>query len=256
MGLLEIIKNIVSGYRRIDKTKLPSQGYFYPKDFEIKVKKATDEDIIDYEYNFNSENILDVIESIKKIVTKNTYFSKDYKFEDIKSIDIVFIFLEIVKFTTSRDIEIEYFNDDLGKKESIKFDIENFNYFNLNKFTKNYLPKDCSFLIDGYKFAMPSVGVENSLTQYLFSVSNVPGSEKYSDYSYDFLFFLGKKNNLTFEEVENLVTIFNFDIDDVEKEKIQSIIKKFISIIDYNLKVNNSLVDVKSRLDFEAIWKT
>lgn len=102
---------------------------------------------------------------------------------------------------------------------------------------------------------MPSVGVENSLTQYLLSISNNVGSDKYNDYSYDFLFFLGKKNNLTFEEIENLITIFNFDIDDREKKKIKSIIKKFIEIIDYSLKVNNLLIDVKSRLDLENIWK-
>jgi len=256
MGILEIIKNIVSGYKRIDITKLPSQGYFYPKDFEIKVKKATDEDVIEYEFNFNSDNILEVIESIKKIVNKNIFFSKEYKFEDLKSIDIVFIFLEIVKFTIGKEIEIEYFNDDNGKNESINFDSKYFNYFDLKKYFSNYIPEECSFLVDGYKFAMPSIGVENSLTQYLFSLSDIPGSERYNDYSYDFLFFLGRKNNLTFEEIENLVTIFNFDIDDDEKSKIESIIKKFLSIIDYNLKVNNSLVDVKSKLDFQSIWKT
>jgi len=256
MGILEIIKNIVSGYKRIDITKLPSQGYFYPKDFEIKVKKATDEDVIEYEFNFNSDNILEVIESIKKIVNKNIFFSKEYKFEDLKSIDIVFIFLEIVKFTIGKEIEIEYFNDDNGKNESINFDSKYFNYFDLKKYLSNYIPEECSFLVDGYKFAMPSIGVENSLTQYLFSLSDIPGSERYNDYSYDFLFFLGRKNNLTFEEIENLVTIFNFDIDDDEKSKIESIIKKFLSIIDYNLKVNNSLVDVKSKLDFQSIWKT
>ena len=58
MGLLEIIKNIVSGYRRIDTSLLPSQGYFYPKDFEVKIKKATDEDVIDYEFNFNGKTSL------------------------------------------------------------------------------------------------------------------------------------------------------------------------------------------------------
>jgi hypothetical protein len=255
MGLLELIKNIVSGGKKIDIKKLPSQGYFYPNDFNIKIKRATDEDVIDYEYNFNSENIIEVIESVKKIVMNNTIFSSDYKFEDLKSIDIVFLFLEIVKYTTNRNIEIEFFNDDLGKKDKINFDVSNFKYFDLKGYLKDYVPEECSFLVDGYKFAMPSVGVENSLTQYLFSVSNIEGSDKYNDYSYDFLFFLGKKNNLTFEEIENLVTIFNFDIDDEEKKKIKSIIKRFIEIIDYSLKVNNLLIDVKSRLDFQNIWK-
>jgi len=257
MGLLELIKNIVTGLKRIDVKFLPSQGFFYPSDFDIKIKKATDEDIIDYEFHFDGENILKMIESIKKIVINNTIFSKDYKFEDLKSIDIVFIFLEIVKYTTSKGVEVEFFNDDLGRKDKINFEKENFNYFNLKKYERNYLKNEFSFLIDGYKFAMPSVGVENSLTQYLLSISNRPDSIKYNDYSFDFLFFLGNKNNLTFDEIENLITIFNHDIDDSEKKKIKSIIDKFIKIIDYDLIVNKTnLIDVKSQLDFHSIWRT
>lgn len=256
MGLLEIIKNIISGYKRIDIKFLPSQGYFYPEDFEIKIKKATDEDIIDYEFNFDGENILQIIESIKKIVLNNTFFSNNYKFEDIKSIDIVYLFLEIVRYTSSKEIEVDFFNSEIGKNDKIIFDKKNFEYFNLSDYKQKYLKEDCSFLIDGYKFSMPSVGVENSLTNYLFSISNDKGSDRYNDYSYDFLFFLGRKNNLTFDEIENLITIFNFDIDDKEKEKIQSIIKKFVKIIDYNLKLNNILIDVKSKLNFEHIWRS
>ena len=56
--------------------------------------------------------------------------------EDLKSIDIVFLFLEIVKYTTDRSIKIEFFNDDLGKKDRINFDVNNFKYFNLKEFLK------------------------------------------------------------------------------------------------------------------------
>lgn len=255
MGILELIKNIITGYRRIDTKVLPSQGYFYSSDFEIKIKKATDEDIIDYEINFDGDNIIQIIESIKKIVIKNTFFSNGFCFEDLKSIDIVFIFLEIVKYTISKEIYIDFFNDDLGKMDKIIFDMKYFNYFNLSKFQKEYLSEECGFSIDGYTFAMPSVGVENSLTHYLFSVSNKPDSDRYNDYSYDFLFFLSKKNNLTFDEIENLITIFNYDLEEKEKQKIKSIINKFSKIVDYTLKVNNNIVDVKSRLDFETIWR-
>jgi hypothetical protein len=255
MGLIDIIKNIISGGKKIDIKRLPSQGYFYPIDFEIKLKKASEEDIIDYEFNYDKENILEVIESVKKIVLTNTTFSSGYKFEDLKSVDIVFLFLEIVKYTTNRNVNIEFFNDDLGRGDSIPFDYKNFQYFNLEEFKEFYDEVDCSFLVDGYKFAMPSIGVENSLTNYLLSISNQSDSDRYNYYSYDFLFFLGRKNNLTFSEIENLITIFNFDIDDEERKRIKSIIKKFIEIIEYNLKVNNNLVDVKSRLDLENIWK-
>jgi hypothetical protein len=256
MGLIELIKNIVSGYKRIDTKILPSQGYFYPKDFEVKIKKATDEDVIDYEFNFDEDNILKIIESVKKIVYRNTFFSKDYKFEDLKSIDIVFLFLEIVRYTRNRVIKVDFFNDTIGKRDTIDFDISNFEYFDLKKFEKFYQSAEQLFLIDGYKFSMPSVGVENSLTQYLLELADIPGSHKYSNYSYDFLFFLGWKNNLTFDEIENLITIFNVDLDDIEKEKIKSIIKKFIKIIDYHLKINNSIIDLKSNIDFHTIWKS
>ena len=37
MGLIDIIKNIISGGKKIDIKRLPSQGYFYPIDFEIKL---------------------------------------------------------------------------------------------------------------------------------------------------------------------------------------------------------------------------
>ncbi len=134
MGLLEIIKNIVSGSKRIDILKLPTQGYFYPSNFDIKIKKAQDEDIIDYEFNFDKENILLVIEAVKKIVKNNTVFNSEYKFEDLKSVDIVYLFLEIVKYTKSKKILIDFFNDDVGTIDKIEFCSDNFKYFDLNKF--------------------------------------------------------------------------------------------------------------------------
>jgi hypothetical protein len=102
---------------------------------------------------------------------------------------------------------------------------------------------------------MPSIGVENSLTQYLMSLSDLPDTDMYNEYSYDFLFFLGRKNNLNYEEIENLITIFNFDIDDEERVKIKSVINEFIEIVGYNLRHKNLLIDVKSNIDLENIWK-
>jgi hypothetical protein len=255
MGLLEIIKNIVSGGKKIDTSKLPTQGYFYPNDFDIKIKKAQDEDIIDYEFNFDKENIISVIESVKKIVKNNTTFGNGYKFEDLKSVDIVYLFLEIVKYTKSKKILIDFFNDDTGTLDKIEFCPENFKYFDLKRFKDLHNSETCDFFVDGYRFSMPSIGVENSMTQYLLSLADEPDTDRYNDYSYDFLFFLGKKNNLNFDEVENLITIFNFDIDEEEKKKIKSIINKFIEIVGYNLNHKNLLIDIKSNVDLENIWQ-
>jgi len=70
-ALFDILSSVIYGTTNIDIKKLPTQGFFYPKDFEIKLKKAKIEDIIDYEYNFKPDNILEIIEIIKKVVRKN-----------------------------------------------------------------------------------------------------------------------------------------------------------------------------------------
>lgn len=255
MGLLEIIKNIVSGLKRFDISKLPTQGFFYPSDFGFRIKKATDEDIISYEYNFDRENILSVIELVKDVVKKNTFFDGDYSFVDLKSVDIVFIFLEIVKFTKNKKLFVNFLNDESGISEEIEFTHDNFKYFNLSKYNENHNSLTCDIDIDGYKFSMPSIGVENSLTQYLMDLSQLPNTEIYNNYSYDFLFFLGKKNSLSSDEIENLIMIFNFDLDESEKLKVKSIINKFIDIVGYNLKHRNLLIDVKSNIDLHNVWK-
>ena len=102
---------------------------------------------------------------------------------------------------------------------------------------------------------MPSIGIENCLTHFLVSKSGELDSKKWNDYSYDFLFFVGNKNNLTFSEIENLVTIFNFDLGISEQEKIRNIVYTFMGVVGYSLQTNGRIVDVKSKLDLETIWK-
>ena len=102
---------------------------------------------------------------------------------------------------------------------------------------------------------MPSIGIENCLTHFLIKKSNTPDAKKWNSYSYDFLFFVGNKNNLTFDEIENLVTIFNFDIEEVEQNKIREIVKEFMKVVGYSLQLDGKVIDVKSKLDLETIWK-
>lgn len=254
-SLLEIISNILNHTKKIDILKLPTQGLFYPSDFEIKIKKADMEDIIDYEYNYDRNNLYVVIESVKKIVRQNTIFNKNYKFEDIKSVDIVYLFLEIVRFTNRKPIQIGFFNEELGKPDLIEFNNQNFNYFNFDDYKKYHDKEKSELLLDDYRFSMPSIGVENCVTKFLVKKSVEPDSKKWNDYSYDFLFFVGNKNHLSFDEIENLVVIFNFDIEESEKKKIKSIVKKFLPLVNYSIKHNNKVIDVKSKLDLETIWK-
>ena len=92
MNLLNLVKNLLNTRKNINKKELPSQGLFYQDDFEISIKKADFEDIIEYEVNFSKENIGLIIYKVKTIVEKSTILSNNYAFEDIKSIDVVYIF--------------------------------------------------------------------------------------------------------------------------------------------------------------------
>lgn len=255
MQIINSIFNLFSGLmkhsKKIDLKLLPSQGKFYKDDFEIKIKKADLEDIIDYEFNFDKENVFLIIESIKKIVKKNTEFSKSFVFEDIKSVDLIFLFFEIVKFTTKKKLKVPFVNTNTGKEEYIEFESRNFNYFDFSKYEFDEETKE--ILIEGYRFSLPSIGIESDLTQYL--AKKLRENEKLEEKNYDFLFFTGNKNILSFEEIENLVIIFNSDLEEQEKDKIQKIVANFLKIVGYTLKVNGDIVEIKTKIDLQTIWK-
>ena len=249
MDIPSILQRLLTHSQRIDIKSMPSQGIFYPKDFEIEIKKADVEDIINYEYKFDKENIFTIIDLVKDVVNKNIILNRKYQFEDIKSVDIIYIFLEIVKLTTNKKIKIPYFNDDIGMPDTIEFNSNNFNYFDFSKYLKYHDIERGEISINDYKFSMPSIGVEKCLTEFLLSKANDNNAKKWNSYSYDFLFFIGNKRHLTFNEIENLITIFNFDIDNNEKDKIKNTINIFIDMVGYGLKKNNKVIEVKSKID-------
>lgn len=256
MSIISIIKSVLNINKKIEVKELPSQGLFYKDDFEIYIKKASIDDIVEYEYKYDPEDLSGIIIKLKKVVEKNTIFSKGYTFNNIKSIDIVYIFLEIVKLTNGSEIELNYFDEIIGKEDKIVFGSKTFNYFKLdddiiNKY--DYIKKEFNF--DGYRYSVPCIGVENSLTNFLIAKSFDPESIVYNDYSYDFLYFLGDKSTLLFNEIENLIQIFNFDIDQIEKNKIRKIIKKMSIIGKYSLIKNSQIIDVTSKIDLSKIWK-
>lgn len=255
MNLVEIIRGLVSQQKKLDVKYLPSQGLFYPEDLEITIKKADVSDVIEYEQNYDSENVYVVIENIKRVVKKNIKFNKDYNYDIIKSVDIVYIFLEIVKWTQCKNISIPYFDDILGKVSFVDFGSETFNYFDYSPFNSDYDKETREIVVDGYRVSLPSIGIEDSLTRYLISKVDHPDADKWNHYSYDFLYFLGNKNRLTFGEIENLILIFNEDIDDNEKSRIQKIVNKFVNVIGYSIKKDGRLIEIKSKIDLCNIWK-
>ena len=74
MSLTSIIKGILNIQKKIDLKTLPSQGIFYNDGFEIYIKKANLEDIIEYEYDYDEEQLGSVISKIKKNCRKKYYY--------------------------------------------------------------------------------------------------------------------------------------------------------------------------------------
>ncbi len=255
-NIIGVVKSVLNLRKKLDNNKLPSQGLFYNEDFQISIERAKVEDIIEYEFNFVKDDIGMIIQKVKKVVENNIFLSSNYVFDDIKSIDVIFIFLEIVKFTKNKGIDIVYFYEENGKKNKIEFSNDSFNYYNLKEeISKYYNNEEKCFDVNGYKYALPSIGVENSLTNYLIYKSSDKESKKLNNYSFDFTFFLSHKRYLSFNEIENLIQIFNFDIDIEEKIKIKEVLNMFLPIQKYSLKKNGRIIDINSKIDLENIWK-
>jgi hypothetical protein len=250
-GIFDLFGGLLNLQKKLDLKKLPSQGVFYQDDFWIKIKKAKTEDIVQYELSFEADNLYQIVESVKDVVRKNIELPINYSLEDIKSVDTVYIFLEIVKFTLNKKIMIQYL-DELENKRELEFTSKNFNYFDFSKWERD--DETAEILIDGYRFAMPSIGVENCLTFYLLDRLK-DKSVDWESKNYDFIFFCGNKNFLTKEEMDNLVTIFNDDLDAKEQEKVKKITEIFMRLVGYTLIDEERKVEVKSRVDLLNIWK-
>ena len=257
MILFDFIKKIFEKTtKKLDKGFLPSQGLFYNDDFEVTIKKVDIKEITEYESGYDREDLGIVLGKLKKVVKNNTSFTKEYTFEDIKSIDVVYIFLEMVSFTKKKPIELEYFNDEIGTVDKISFDEKTFNYFKFDSdFMKSWNSEEKCFVIDGYKFTLPSIGLENTLTNYLIKKSGDEDAAKYNEYNYNFTYFLGDRKQMTFDEIENIIQIFNFDMDEEEVEKTDDIVKKFIPLQRYSLIKNGRVIEISSKINLQEIWK-
>lgn len=256
MDLINVVKSVLKLKKKIDIKILPSQGLFYKDDFGIKIKRAELEDISDYETNFISDDIGLIIYKIKKIVKKNIIFKGDYSFNDLKSIDIVYLFLEIVKFTKDKKIILKKYDENSKSETVVEFGSKYFNYFKIEEeLMKSYDSVNKCFDIDGYKYSLPSIGIEDSLTNFLINKSYLPNSKIYSEYFYDFTNFILDKNTLSISEIDNLVQIFNFDIDKGELNKIKKIVKMFSDFQKYSLIKNGKIVEIDSKINLESIWK-
>ncbi len=255
MWIFNLLRGLLNIKKKIDSRILPSQGLFYKDDFEIFIKKADVCVIDEYELNYSKDDLGMIIEKVKRVVECNTILSNGYVFGDIKSIDVIFLFLEIVAYTKGEYIKLTY-NNNLGEESIIEFSQSNFNYFKINESIMNFYDIESKeFIVFGYRYSIPSIGVENSLTNFLISKSGTNNAYVYNQYSYDFTYFLGNRSYISFDEIENLIQIFNFDISDDEYLYIDKIIKEFIPMQSYSLVNNGEVIEITSKINLEKIWK-
>lgn len=199
MTLIKVLSMLMVERKSIDVKKLPSQGFFYPPDMKLKIKKAEVEDILEYEQNIDRHNMIKSIDCIKNVVEKNVSLNKNYCYNDLKSVDIIFIFLEIVKFTKSKDLLVKYI-DVNGVENKIPFGIEHFNYFDFSPYMSFYDAQTREFVLNGWHYSFPCIGVENALARYLSSLTDVDKIDNLKNISITFsislkviLFFPVKK---------------------------------------------------------------
>lgn len=249
MNLSLIIKSIFNVNKKIETSILPSQGLFYPNGLEIWIKKASIDDVTEYEYKFE-DNLGVAISKLKKIVKNNTIVSNGFVFEDIKNMDIIFIFIEIVKFTNNKPF---YLHDPL--KNKIEFSEKTFNYFDKKYIEKIYNPEEKNIQIEGFKYTIPTIGIENCISSHIISKSYTPESKLYEEYSYDFIYFLGQKNHISSNEIENLIQIFNHDMEESEKEKIKKIVQDLSFLSGYSLVKDSQIIGLSFNINLESVWR-
>ena len=250
-GITDIITSLTS-IKMLDVKELPTQGFFYPKDFTLSIRKASMDDIILYNFNYVKDDLGVILFETKRIIKNNIILGKKYKYEDLKSNDLLYIFFEIVKFTMDKDIMVPFENI-FGRTSYVAFSSKNFNYFDYKGLGCNYDEDTREFEKYGYRFSLPSVGVENCLVNYIYDFIEGEYNEQ-NENCYDFLFFMGNKNYLSNEEMDNLVTIFNEDLNEKEQDKISDIVKLIYQAIGYSLKCGNQIVSLDLKIDFEKLF--
>jgi hypothetical protein len=72
---------------------------------------------------------------------------------------------------------------------------------------------------------------------------------------YDFLYFTGNRTHLNDDEIDNLILIFNQDLEEKDMKKVSKIVNKLVDTIAYSLKKDGKLIEMKSKIDLANIWK-
>jgi len=199
---------------------------------------------------------MSVGQGIKYIVKNCTNFSKGYSYRDLRSCDVMYVFLEIVTLTKGVPVSVLHVSPTTGEITSVEFTTDNFNHFMIpDSVMRCYDEKKRQFVINGYGYSPPTVGVESDLTEFFINAHLMTDTKLYEDAEYDFIYFLGDKVTLDMDEIENLVWAFNHDISFVEQKIVVDIVDMFKGFTDYSLKFKGERVPLSSKVNLGRIWE-
>ena len=252
-----IFYSLTNRTKEIDVKTLPSLGIFYPPDFRIVIKKCDMEDILSYEKDFVPNDITQIINLIKRLLSRSIMLPKKYTFDYVKSIDLIYLFLELVTWTNSKKINFNLYHSITGNiVHVVEFGKDSFNYFDTKPFIDNFDFETREFVIDEWRFSVPSVGVETSIMEYLhFKRSQGTSLELLNNLDYNFMYFLGNRNVVSVEEIDNIVTIFNEDLDEDSKKKVTQIVEMFKDLSKYTVSWQGAVYEISNKIDLASIWK-
>jgi hypothetical protein len=167
-----------TGYIKVNISKLPSGGLFYPKDVYIGYKPATVKEIrywsmIDEEDEYSFIEAMNfVLDSCIKIKTTKSKLSID----DLCEVDRLYLIFAIreATFTDGKNnviVDIPYSYKNKEYKDSVEVTTNNINYFKLTDFVKKrYNESKRAIEVKGnneFKIKLPSVGVSNWVQNYI-----------------------------------------------------------------------------------------
>jgi hypothetical protein len=168
----------------------------------------------------------------------------------------MYVFLEIVTLTKGVPVSVLHVSPTTGEITSVEFTTDNFNHFMIpDSVMRCYDEKKRQFVINGYGYSPPTVGVESDLTEFFINAHLMTDTKLYEDAEYDFIYFLGDKVTLDMDEIENLVWAFNHDISFVEQKIVVDIVDMFKGFTDYSLKFKGERVPLSSKVNLGRIWE-
>lgn len=236
LSLISIIKSLSLQKNRIDVTELPSMGLFYPKDLEwVEVTPITTGLIELFNNRFKDDNsdvtYINNLNVIKIIVKYVVNMPDGYSYDDISTLDIMYLFIKSVELYTGVVI-----------LKDVLFSAKNYNYFDTHKLLQYH--KDTYFEINGWRYSHPTIGVENSMIDYLIKTGERDINPEYLN----FIYFQNGKNKLEFNEINNLIDLWKH-MSEENRNEMNDCIFKFK---DWNkhslLNENGEKVEILSNL--------